>query len=67
MSGTEEAIHFLRYHGGELERPLAEREAAVSMLIYRIPSKGQAKVADTLGNAIYYLRTGSYPLSRRAK
>ena len=66
LSGRELAKEFLRYHGGDMERADAEREAAVSLLIHGIDKKMSGKAFDTLMHAVYYLRTGKYPFNRKA-
>lgn len=64
MNGYTLAKHYLRLHGGEMERAIAEREAAVSILIDQIDRKMSDAAASTILNAVYYLRSGRFPIAR---
>lgn len=58
------AIQYLSYHSGSMERADAEREAAISLMIHLIPANIPDCAWESLMHAMYYLRTGKYPVGR---
>jgi hypothetical protein len=65
LTGKALCIEYLRYHGGDMEREAAEREAAISLLIHGIDKRMSDSACDTILNAVHYLRSGNYRFDRK--